>query len=71
MAFDFPNTPTLGQVYNGYTWDGEKWGVTFNAPNQGGVIAIKVFTASGTYTPSPNMTTCVIECQGGGGGGGG
>jgi hypothetical protein len=69
--FDFPNSPALGQVYNGYTWDGEKWSVTFNAPNQGGVIAIKVFTASGTYTPSPNMTTCVIEAVGGGGGGGG
>jgi len=25
MALDFPNAPTLGQVYNGYTWDNEKW----------------------------------------------
>ena len=30
MAFDFPNTPTIGQVVNGpngarYTWDGDKW----------------------------------------------
>ena len=44
---------------------------TFNAPNQGGVIAIKVFTASGTYTPSPNMTTAVVEAVGSGAGGGG
>lgn len=25
MAYDFPNTPTLGQTYQGYVWDGEKW----------------------------------------------
>jgi len=25
MAFDFPNAPTVGQVYGGYSWDGEKW----------------------------------------------
>ena len=25
MAFDFPSTPTVGQIYNNYTWDGEKW----------------------------------------------
>jgi len=25
MAFDFPSTPSIGQVANGYVWDGEKW----------------------------------------------
>ena len=25
MAFDFPTSPTVGQVVNGYSWDGEKW----------------------------------------------
>jgi len=25
MAFDFPASPSPGQVYQGYTWDGEKW----------------------------------------------
>lgn len=25
MAFDFPSSPTIGQAYQGYTWDGEKW----------------------------------------------
>ena len=25
MAFDFPSTPSVGQSYQGYTWDGEKW----------------------------------------------
>jgi hypothetical protein len=24
-AFDFPSSPTVGQVYQYYTWDGEKW----------------------------------------------
>ena len=36
-----------------------------------GPIAIKTFTASGTYTPSAGMKTCIIECVGGGGAGGG
>ena len=25
MGFSFPNSPTIGAVANGYTWDGEKW----------------------------------------------
>ena len=25
MAYDFPNAPSIGQVANGYVWDGEKW----------------------------------------------
>jgi hypothetical protein len=27
MALDFPNTPTTGQVYQGYVWDGQAWQV--------------------------------------------
>jgi hypothetical protein len=37
----------------------------------GRLIGVQVFTASGTYTPTPGMTTCIIEAQGGGGAGGG
>jgi hypothetical protein len=36
----------------------------------GGIIGIKVFTATGTYTPTTGMGRCVVECVGGGGGGG-
>jgi hypothetical protein len=25
MAYDFPNTPTIGQAFGNYVWDGEKW----------------------------------------------
>ena len=25
MAYNFPGAPTLGQISNGYVWDGEKW----------------------------------------------
>jgi len=32
MALDFPDSPTLGQVYNAanksWTWDGTKWIIT-------------------------------------------
>ena len=34
-------------------------------------VAVQKFTASGTYTPNPNLISAVVECVGGGGGGGG
>lgn len=34
-------------------------------------LAMQVFTASGTYTPTPGMTQCVVLSTGAGGGGGG
>lgn len=33
-------------------------------------VAMQVFTVNGTYTPTANMTYCIIEVVGGGGGGG-
>jgi hypothetical protein len=38
MAFDFPNSPTIGQIAYGYTWDGEKWLSPFTAPNTFGAV---------------------------------
>ena len=35
-----------------------------------GPLAIRVFTTSGSYVPTPGMTVCVAEPVGGGGGGG-
>jgi hypothetical protein len=37
----------------------------------GRLIGVQVFTANGTYTPTPGMVTAVIEDQGGGGAGAG
>lgn len=37
----------------------------------GRLIGIQTFNASGTYTPTAGMVTCVAELVGGGGGGGG
>lgn len=34
-------------------------------------IVPQPFSSSGTYTPTPGMKYCIIECWGGGGGGGG
>lgn len=34
-------------------------------------VKVQRFTANGTYTPSPGMIYCIIECVGGGGAGGG
>src|SRR3954471_20116985 len=45
--------------------------ITARAEDILGRVTKQVFTASGTYTPTPGMVACVIECVGGGGGGGG
>ena len=71
MAYDFPSSPSIGQVSNGYIWDGEKWLASASVPNQAGIIRIVVFTSNGTYVPAPNATSFQIEAVGGGGGGGG
>jgi hypothetical protein len=39
-------------------------------PLSGPQTVVQVFTASGTYTPSPGLVTAVVECIGGGGSGG-
>lgn len=45
MAYNFPSSPTVGQVYQGYTWDGEKWAVA----QSGGKTQRFIFTpAAGT-----------------------
>lgn len=36
-----------------------------------GTVKKQIFVASGTYTPSSGMVSCIIECVGAGGGGGG
>jgi hypothetical protein len=37
MAFDFPNAPTVGQIYQGWSWDGEKWLQAVTTPLSGAV----------------------------------
>lgn len=47
---------------------------TFQAnPGSSGFTTVNVqtFTSTGTYTPTANMSYCIIECVGGGGAGGG
>ena len=34
MAYQFPNSPTTGDMANGYAWDGEKWISTSNPVSQ-------------------------------------
>lgn len=41
------------------------------AAGTGALINIQVFSASGTYTPTPGMQSCIVHAVGGGGGGGG
>lgn len=46
--------------------DGTQWRTDLETRS----VVVQTFTASGTYTPTPGMTHCIIECIGGGGGGG-
>ena len=38
MAYNFPDSPTVGQVFNQWTWDGEVWKLT--APNNATVAYV-------------------------------
>src|SRR4029077_1017779 len=81
-----PPTPVAGDrwynldtgVLSTYVNDGNtsQWiqtGPTVSPPVAQGFAGVNVQTcaASGTYTPTPGMKYCQIECVGGGGGGGG
>src|SRR5262245_5050852 len=74
MAIDFPASPTTNQTFTAagvtWKWDGVKW--VAQTPGGGTTrVGVQVFTASGTYVPSANLISAIIECVGGGGGGGG
>jgi hypothetical protein len=50
MAYDFPNSPTVGQTYQGYTWDGEKWTLPTTTPAP--VPALKNYIVNGAMQVS-------------------
>lgn len=68
MSVSFPASPTTGQVYQQWAYDGTKWVQAAGTPLQLSINR-QVFTASGTYFPSVGLIYCDIECVGGGGGG--
>lgn len=84
MVLAFPSSPSLGQIYQLWQFDGQKWicrcsgaGGTGGGEADiigNGVIGMPsrtfVFNNSGTYTPSQGITSIIVECYGGGGGGG-
>lgn len=68
IAGDLPSGRIVELVCTGTAW--QMIGVA--ASSAGRLINIQRFTASGTYTPTPGMTFCMVEgCGGGGAGGGG
>ena len=57
MAFDFPASPTVGQAFNGWVWDGEKWQMQGSAA-QGAVrydIAQGLTAAQQTQAPQQRL----------------
>lgn len=80
MVLAFPSNPAVGQVYQLWTWDGQKWVCSCQGGGGGGIIGNGVvgmpnktfaFKQTGIYTPSAGITSVIVECIGGGGGGGG
>lgn len=59
MAFDFPNAPTVGQIFGSYKWDGEKWGPT-TASAGGGAGTVSVVNTSAPISGGPITTTGTI-----------
>jgi hypothetical protein len=83
VAINFPNAPTVGQLYPQpaaagvpvWQWSGSAW-VSVGNVNQPGtglpaLLGIKVYTANDNYVPTGGMAACLIECCGGGAGGNG
>jgi len=78
MALDFPNSPTVGQIFPSpaqpgvpqWKWDGAEWVLSAQAGSPFGVKH-RVFTSTQAYTPTPGMLYANVKCKGGGGGGGG
>jgi len=46
MAYNFPDAPTLGQTFNQWTWDGEKWVMAGSTGTPASAI---------TFTPTGNI----------------
>lgn len=79
MAFDFPSSPTVGQTYQGYRWDGEKWdgGSVFTGPTGptgsggAGPTGPTGFTGAASTVTGPTGTAGLTGPTGATGGGGG
>jgi hypothetical protein len=61
-----------------FNFIGGEWQLTggsvaqrLSAVGGGNLINVQIFSASGTYTPTPGTSSVIVECIGGGGGSGG
>ena len=70
MSLSFPASPTVGQIYKGWIWDGTKWVVNTPAPPTSPTTRI-LTVGSGTYATPANVAYLEVTIIGGGGGGGG
>lgn len=52
-------------------YDGTDWVLLNPIESSGALLNIRIFTSSGTYTPTAGTKSIIVECVGGGGGGGG
>ena len=73
MALDFPSTPTIGQIYGGYFWDGEKWVKVPDEVDGSSVYAgdyMTIASVQGSLVPSTqyHLRTSGYSSPGDGGG---
>jgi hypothetical protein len=69
MALNFPDNPTIGQVFNNYTWDGEKWNTTPGSGGGGGGAGATGPTGAVGPTGPPGATGATGAAGGGTGAG--
>jgi hypothetical protein len=48
MAYNFPDNPTVGQIFDPFKWDGEKWII---APKAGSGYALAIVSATAPVNP--------------------
>jgi len=76
MAYDFPASPSLGQIFvptaggPQWTWNGTAW-TSSGGSSLGMQIIDTIFLSSGTYTPGNGVLYADAQCWGAGGAGGG
>jgi hypothetical protein len=75
MAFNFPNSPTVGQTYSPpggpvYQWDGAVWKTVGVANPEYSFVRQQVLLSSGAISLHADTKAFQVEVQGGGAGGG-
>jgi len=68
VALDFPDTPTVGQIYDKWTWNGTQWVLTSTSPSGGvndpwGIIGKATYSAADQAIPAAETPLHGASCN--------